>query len=411
MIPEPSAPPLPDAALAREERWASLLPLLPPDLRAFADEMTALLQRLREQEAALAATKAELQAHASRTSNIVRLDVGGIKFATTRSNLERLEGSYLASMLSWPPNEAGEYFLDVSPTHFGRVMDFVRSGDLCFDGLRGKELADFNELLDYLQLAPQEPTPSPTTAITLNVGGTKFATARENLLRFPNSVFASLLGNPVNEHGEYFLDADPTHFGRVMKVLRAEKCNFDGLSETDIADLRGTFEMLRVPAPLPVKFDHKHCSNKLALSKGDMVVVKTNFSFDPCSVLTTMPLHRFTVKFDARNIVDVGFTTVSLFQLSTAKKTAPTGWYLQCPSGYLQAPSPTPPATSRMPRGSDTGVAIVTATYDECTGRVIFEVNGSTVGVLTNIPRNIELFPMVRLYNEKSQVFLVDPTS
>ncbi|OQR83499.1 hypothetical protein ACHHYP_14643 [Achlya hypogyna] len=165
-------------------------------------------------------------------------------------------------------------------------------------------------------------------AITLNVGGKKFATTRENLLRFPNSVFASLLDGPVNEQGEYFLDVDPTHFGCVMKVLRAKKCTFDGLSEYDIDDLREVFAELLVPAPLPVKFDYKHCSDKLALSRGDTVVLKTKFSFEPCSVLTTLPLRRFTVEFDTRNNVncfDVGFTTVAAFQLTNAKKAATTG--------------------------------------------------------------------------------------
>jgi hypothetical protein len=40
----------------------------------------------------------------------------------------------------------------MDPKYFGRIMSYVRSGDLSYDGLNSKECAEFNKVLEYFEL-------------------------------------------------------------------------------------------------------------------------------------------------------------------------------------------------------------------------------------------------------------------
>lgn len=72
----------------------------------------------------------------------------------------RVEGSYFHAMLSsgqWSPDSGDAYFLDLNPKQFDRVMDYLRTGELSFEGLRSDQIKTLKKTLDYLQLPVHVP--------------------------------------------------------------------------------------------------------------------------------------------------------------------------------------------------------------------------------------------------------------
>ncbi|KDO31917.1 hypothetical protein SPRG_03133 [Saprolegnia parasitica CBS 223.65] len=70
----------------------------------------------------------------------------------------------------WQPNaETGAYFIDIDPIHFDRVMVYLRTGELSFDGLSDWEVRHLRTTLDYLNIStPRElHTPSERDAGSL----------------------------------------------------------------------------------------------------------------------------------------------------------------------------------------------------------------------------------------------------
>ncbi|XP_076997145.1 BTB/POZ domain-containing protein KCTD7 isoform X2 [Tamandua tetradactyla] len=65
---------------------------------------------------------------------VVPLNIGGAYFTTRLSTLRRYEDTMLAAMFSGrhyiPTDAEGRYFIDRDGTHFGDVLNFLRSGDL-----------------------------------------------------------------------------------------------------------------------------------------------------------------------------------------------------------------------------------------------------------------------------------------
>ncbi|XP_043859028.1 BTB/POZ domain-containing protein KCTD7 isoform X2 [Dromiciops gliroides] len=65
---------------------------------------------------------------------VVPLNIGGMYFTTRLSTLRRYEDTMLAAMFSGrhyiPTDAEGRYFIDRDGTHFGDVLNFLRSGDL-----------------------------------------------------------------------------------------------------------------------------------------------------------------------------------------------------------------------------------------------------------------------------------------
>ncbi|XP_033049299.1 BTB/POZ domain-containing protein KCTD7 isoform X3 [Trachypithecus francoisi] len=65
---------------------------------------------------------------------VVPLNIGGAHFTTRLSTLRCYEDTMLAAMFSGrhyiPTDSEGRYFIDRDGTHFGDVLNFLRSGDL-----------------------------------------------------------------------------------------------------------------------------------------------------------------------------------------------------------------------------------------------------------------------------------------
>lgn len=66
--------------------------------------------------------------------HVVQLNVGGHLYATTLSTLRKHPDSKLAEIFSGPPklraDAQGRYFIDRDGSHFGAILEFLRSEQL-----------------------------------------------------------------------------------------------------------------------------------------------------------------------------------------------------------------------------------------------------------------------------------------
>ena len=95
--------------------------------------------------------------------DIIRLNVGGQKFTSTRSTLCQVEGSLLATMFSgrWERgvkrDEDGAVFFDFNPQHFGYILEYLRTKKIAtpedpaeIPKVPRDQVKRFNTLVDYL---------------------------------------------------------------------------------------------------------------------------------------------------------------------------------------------------------------------------------------------------------------------
>jgi hypothetical protein len=108
--------------------------------------------------------KKEMQTVVTYSSNIVKLNVGGIVYVTTRTTLTSIPNTIFEGMFSGKflvkPEEDGTYFLDRDGTHYRYIINYLRDRDLDLipcDHVIIQELipeASFlglHELTDYLK--------------------------------------------------------------------------------------------------------------------------------------------------------------------------------------------------------------------------------------------------------------------
>lgn len=157
------------------------------DARTFREELAAVSakveQRLKELEAKEARWQEAQKAVVARGTNAqdkIKLNVGGALFETSRSSLLRFQGTYFSALLgqgTWQPDAtgrdspllvlyfpahligrflAGSYFIDRDPTHFDRILDYMRTGKLAINGLSVADKKRLLDHLDYLQIPSPE---------------------------------------------------------------------------------------------------------------------------------------------------------------------------------------------------------------------------------------------------------------
>ncbi|KDO16510.1 hypothetical protein SPRG_17973, partial [Saprolegnia parasitica CBS 223.65] len=146
---------------------------------------------------------------------------------------------------------------------------------------------------------------APTEIVTLNVGGTRFATLRETLLRFEDGYFHALLQWPPNDNGEYFLDFDPALFAPIMTYLRSGHLPLDHIPGDAQADFYKLFDFLQLP-PLAA-WDAAHCHDDILLSAGDAVMGKQRGSNAFVGAVAVTPLRRFCVSAKTASSFEVGY--------------------------------------------------------------------------------------------------------
>ncbi|KDO25385.1 hypothetical protein SPRG_09326 [Saprolegnia parasitica CBS 223.65] len=157
--------------------------------------------------------------------------------------------------------------------------------------------------------------------IVLDVGGTLFKTSRTTLLSAVGSCFDNISSGAwrPESDGTYFLDADPTYFGRVLNHLRCEASLHAGLQPwevTEVDRLRTSLGLDSAGATPTPTWDHPTCGAGLRVSAmqisthGD----RTSMGF----ARTSRPFDQFCVRLTARgggSDVALGFGAIYPFGL------------------------------------------------------------------------------------------------
>ena len=101
-----------------------------------------------------------------------------------------------------------------------------------------------------MKMPRQEEEEIPSRIISFNVGGTAFATSRQTLMKYPDSMLARMCNTDVpvakDSNGAYFIDRDPEMFRLILNYLRNGKVpqNYN-LDDLEIeADYFGLSELL-----------------------------------------------------------------------------------------------------------------------------------------------------------------------
>ena len=131
------------------------------------------------------------------------MNVGGIKFETTRATLTSSPTSLLARMFDpdsdLPPatvTNDGYYFLDACPTAFKVILNWLRYREIIGKGVDPDDVipvADYfglpklSEKLKAIKKPDVGQNNNNADIIKLDVGGTIFKTSRATLTKEPNS--------------------------------------------------------------------------------------------------------------------------------------------------------------------------------------------------------------------------------
>jgi len=86
--------------------------------------------------------------------SMIKFDIGGKKFHTTKETLMRFNDTVFTSILkgNWKPNHDGYYFFDRSPKNFKIILDYMRKGTLMVEDLNAERLRDLIDDLDFFQV-------------------------------------------------------------------------------------------------------------------------------------------------------------------------------------------------------------------------------------------------------------------
>ncbi len=91
------------------------------------------LQLLNEREKRWEELEKKVELIACAAPLKVVLNIGGKRFEASKTTLLTSPDSFFTAMLCserWKPSEDGTYFIDRNPKLFGRILDYLRTGEL-----------------------------------------------------------------------------------------------------------------------------------------------------------------------------------------------------------------------------------------------------------------------------------------
>ncbi|CAL2033838.1 unnamed protein product [Caenorhabditis brenneri] len=174
--------------------------------------------------------------------NIVKLDIGGTVFQTTKSTLTKFDGFFKTMLETDVPitkDESGAIFIDRSAKHFDMILNFMRDGHVELpETIREvKELCVEAEyyLLDGLVEMCNVNIKAAADTVKLNVGGTIFQTTKDTLTRH-SGYFRKLMNDESkanrDENGCIFIDRPPKHFDFILSLMIKGRHTLPSCNET-----------------------------------------------------------------------------------------------------------------------------------------------------------------------------------
>ncbi|CAL2033837.1 unnamed protein product [Caenorhabditis brenneri] len=161
--------------------------------------------------------------------NIVKLDIGGTLFKTSRSTLTKFDGFFktmLETDILITKDESGAIFIDRDPKYFRLILNFMRDGQVKLPESQREveELCVEAEyyLLDGLVELCSASIKAAADTVKLNVGGTVFQTTKETLTRY-NGYFKTLINDESkairDENGYIFINRSSKHFDFILNAM------------------------------------------------------------------------------------------------------------------------------------------------------------------------------------------------
>ncbi|CAL2033836.1 unnamed protein product [Caenorhabditis brenneri] len=162
--------------------------------------------------------------------NIVKLDIGGTVFKTSRSTLTKFDGFFKTMLETDIPitkDEYGAIFIDRSPKYFDMILNFMRDGQMKLpESLREVEELRVEAqyyLLDGLVELCNANIKAANDTVKLNVGGTIFQTTKTTLT-YHDGYFKTLMNDESkvtrDENGYIFIDRSPRFFEIILGLMQ-----------------------------------------------------------------------------------------------------------------------------------------------------------------------------------------------
>ena len=100
--------------------------------------------------------KTTLEVNKNKKQDLVKLDVGGIKFSTTRSTLLSAKQSLFEAILndSEFSGNNNELFFDRSPEYFVHILNYLRTGEINYALFKKAQKKELLEEAKYYQIVP-----------------------------------------------------------------------------------------------------------------------------------------------------------------------------------------------------------------------------------------------------------------
>jgi BTB/POZ domain len=121
-------------------------------LEATRKEIVQRKLELEEDEKHWNALNDQLEENARKLPNKIVLNVGGKTFVTFKETLMNIKDTYFYGMLKsdrFSPDPDGSYFIDRNPTHFPRILDYMRMGVFVMDDLSKGQMEEVKFDIDF----------------------------------------------------------------------------------------------------------------------------------------------------------------------------------------------------------------------------------------------------------------------
>jgi len=248
------------------------------NLSSLSSNVEKQLRQLEEKEKSIAKLGPLMDSTVSTAKQKIVLNIGGKKFATSRSTLLSVKNSFFYAMLcseQWKPDEDGEYFIDRNPKQFDRILDFLRHGELNLEDLTESEIKKIKFDMDYYLITmPVDLVQTPNFTWDSN--------KKHPLVVLTDGVRASVTASSCNHHSVLGKTSYSTGIVSWTILLSAVAC-YDVIG---ICTNQSTFQLLGAGSWGLLTYPGSHNSTSSSVQRisapsmckaGDVVKVEVNF--------------------------------------------------------------------------------------------------------------------------------------